>query len=166
MRNTRVLGMRVVVLLLALVTAAPAAAQSSPPGPTDVVPGVAFAAADGTITFAGGGFAPHAPIRLALNGTPRGTAHTSATGAFSVPLKLTGVGAQSLSAAGRAPNGRVHVVTASVTLGSEALPSADPGTSTLRQVYDGLAEGLAAVVIGALLLLAARLMARRPAART
>lgn len=149
------------LLLLALLAAAPATAEVKP-GPVDVVPGVAIVERDGTITFTGGGFASRVSVQLTINGSDHGTTTSTATGAFVVPLKLTGVGAQSLSASGLGRSGRVHVVTASVNLGDEAfrLGLGDPTSSTL--LYRSLAAGFAVVVLAALVVLAARL----PAART
>lgn len=170
MRALRNLIACTLLVLLAVLASPPASADPSPvaPAAVDVVPGVAIAEANGSTTFTGGGFAPHAPLQLTLNGSPAGTTQSTSAGAFSVPLTLTGVGAQSLSASGHSPDGRVHVVTASVILGQAELlaPNADVGSSSTMEVYRALAGGLVAVVLAILVILAARLLSRVSAART
>lgn len=152
MRPRPLTAMVTAVLALALMGSAPALAADGvyPPAGVRVVTGVLSAeeVAEGDqVTFGGTGFAPSTLLRLSVDGVDVRTQLADATGAFSAPMTLTGVGEHVLAASGLESAGRVRVVSATATVKAEATAGALGATGS--DVLPALGGGLVLVLLGA-----------------
>lgn len=137
-----------------------ARADSYPPSGVGVVAGTlsASSVADGgSVTLSGGGFKSGSALQLTLDGVVKGTTSAGSAGRFSAVFLVKGVGLHALAASGLEPDGRVRVVTASVTVTAAQGTGAGGGLPTTgAHVAMGLLGGLGLVVTGSTLILLAR----------